>query len=379
MFEPTIIIGLFLIAALAFANGSNDVSKGIATLAGSGVTDYRRAIGWGTIWTVIGGMLSIFLSMAMVHTFANGIVSNTTGPIQPSPLLPVAVMVGAMSWVLFASRTGLPVSTTHAIIGALSGAGLAALGWSGIPWGSLTHKVALPLALSPLLAMGVCFLISPVVRWILSGWKGHCICLLPIQKAHLAVEQNGFVRMVPAQTDLITVVDAPQCESPQVLSIRVGPDTFHWITSGLASLARGLNDAPKMVALLVGLSLLPGGSSPSLMILGFGVVALGMGLGSFLGGLKVTEVLAEKVTRMDHLEGFSANLTTALLVTFAARFGLPVSTTHVSSGAIIGMGLWKGPRQVNWKTVGEMALAWLLTLPVAGLLSAGCYLLLTRL
>lgn len=379
MFDPILLIGIVLLAALAFANGSNDVSKGIATLAGSGVTDYRKAIMWGTIWTVIGGMLGVIFSMAMVHTFANGILSNTAGTIQPSPLLPIAVMIGAMGWVLFASRTGLPVSTTHAIIGALSGAGLAASGLSGIQWGSLTFNVAWPLALSPLLALGVCFLISPVMRWTLSGWKGHCVCLLPVQKAHLAVEQSGLIRMIPTPTEVIPVVDSPRCETPQVFALRIGPDTFHWITSGLTSLARGLNDAPKMAALLMGLSLLPGGNPHSLTLLGFGVVALGMGLGSFIGGLKVTEVLAEKVTRMDHLEGFSANLTTALLVTLAARFGLPISTTHVSSGAIIGIGLRKGSGQVNWKTVGEMALAWLLTLPAAGLLSAGCYLLLAGL
>jgi PiT family inorganic phosphate transporter len=381
MNEPIILIGLFLIAALAFANGSNDVSKGIATLAGSGVTDYRKAILWGTVWTVIGGMLAVYLSKAMVKTFANGILSNPSGaihdPPQAEPLLPIAVMIGAMAWVLFASRTGLPVSTTHAITGAIAGAGLAALGLGGIQWNSLAHKVLWPLAMSPLLAMGIAFLIFPAIRRALSNWKGHCVCLLPVQKGHLAVEQNGLIRMIPAQTEVIPIVDSPQCDTPQVLSVRIGPDTFHWITSGLTSFARGLNDAPKMAALLVGLSLVPGGGSSSLMTFGFAVVAVGMGLGSWIGGLRVTEVLAEKVTRMDHLEGFSANLTTSLLVTSAAHLGLPVSTTHVSSSAIIGMGLRKGSGLVNWKTVSEMVLAWVLTLPVTGLLSAGIYLLLT--
>lgn len=377
------ITGLFLVTVLAFANGSNDVSKAIATLVGSDVTSYRKAILWGTIWAVIGGILAVFFSTAMVQTFSNGILSNqpvgqtgAAGAVRESPAVVISIMIGAMSWVMFASRTGLPVSTTHAITGALCGAGLTAMGWDGIQWSSLAYKVVVPLAVSPFLAMSIAFLFFPIIHWSLSDWKGHCICVLPLQKAQLMVEQSGHVRMVSTQTELVTVVDAPQCETPQILSLRVGPDTFHWITSALTSLARGLNDAPKMVALLVGFSFLSNGRVPHLMLLVFGLVAFGMGLGSFFGGLKVTEVLAEKVTRMDHIEGFSANLTTVFLVAFAARWGLPVSTTHVSSGAIIGMGLRQGFGQVNWKTVREMLLAWIVTLPASAVLSASVYLFL---
>ena len=375
MIEPIFLIGIFLVALLAFANGSNDVSKGIATLVGSGVTDYRKAILWGSFWTVIGGMLGVFFSMAMVKTFTSGILANPVGSIESS--IPIAVIIGATSWVLFASKTGLPVSTTHAIIGALVGAGLAASGVNGIAWVTFSKKVFLPLAVSPFLAFGLVFFISPVVKRLLSGWKGHCFCLLPTQRARLALDQRGLVRMVRAETEWTTIVDGPQCEEPQVVSLRIGPDTFHWATSGLSSLARGLNDAPKMVALLVGLSLYAGIDRSSVLTQGFILVAIGMGIGSYLAGQKVTQFLAEKVTKMDHLEGFSANLATAVLVTFAARFGLPVSTTHLSSSAIIGIGLRNGSCGVRWKIVGEMVLAWILTLPVSAILSAGIYLLLT--
>jgi PiT family inorganic phosphate transporter len=156
-------------------------------------------------------------------------------------------------------------------------------------------------------------------------------------------------------------------------------DTFHWLTSGLVSLARGLNDAPKMVALLVTLSLFNGTQSAHLLGQGFVAVALGMGLGSWFAGRRVTEVLAEKVTRMDHLEGFSANLTTAILVTIAAKFGLPASTTHVSSCSIMGVGLRQGRNRINGRVVGEILLAWIVTLPISGLLAACSYLLLINL
>ena len=377
MMDPILIVGIFLVAGLAFANGSNDVSKGIATLAGSGVTDYRRAILWGTGWTVVGGMLGIVFSMAMVKTFTSGILSQPMGSMPAA--VPVAVILGAAAWVLFASRMGLPVSTTHAITGALCGAGLAGWGLEGIQWLPFLKKVVLPLAFSPLLAFGLTFLIAPLVEKWLAGWKGHCFCILPARKARLAVEQGGRIRMIPAETELISVVDSSRCdEAPQVLSLRIGPDTFHWMTSGLCSLARGLNDAPKMVALLIGLSLFAGQNDGSVMTMGFAVVAMGMGLGSYLGGLRVTRFLAERVTRMNHLEGLSANLVTAILVTFASRLGLPVSTTHLSSSAVMGIGLRKGSGHLQWGAVLEMIMAWVVTIPVAGFLAAGCYWLLVQ-
>lgn len=373
------LLGIILLAGLAFANGSNDVSKGIATLAGSGVTHYRTAILWGTTWTVIGGVLAVFISTAMVKTF-NGILANTQGTGQQSSTLAIAVMTGAMLWVMIASKAGLPVSTTHAIVGGLCGVGLAAKGVSGIQWSTLLQKVFIPLGLSPVIAMGIAIILFPATRWLLSGWKGHCLCIVPVQKGHLVVvDPSGSVAMASSTTDIKAVIDSRECVEPQVMSMRVGPDTFHWITSGLTSFARGLNDTPKMAFLLLGFSFVGSISLNNYPGLAFGLVAVSMGVGSLLGGRRVTEVLAERVTRIDHQEGFTANLTTAVLVTAAATFGLPVSTTHVSSSAILGMGLRKGIDGVQWKTVGEMFAAWILTLPIAGLLSAGCWYLLTSL
>ena len=155
MVEPLTLILFVLLAILAFANGSNDVSKGIATLVGSGVTNYRKAIAWGTMWTVIGGILAILFSMAVVKTFATGVLTNADNITRVAPMLPVSVVLGAIVWILFASWTGLPVSTTHTITGALCGAGLTASGWDGILWTSLTQKIAIPLAASPVMAVGL--------------------------------------------------------------------------------------------------------------------------------------------------------------------------------------------------------------------------------
>jgi PiT family inorganic phosphate transporter len=128
------------IPLLAFANGANDVSKAIATLVGSGVTDYRSAIAWGTVWTVIGAAVATFVARAMVNTFGHGVLRSGT-IIEPAATL--AVLTGAMAWVLFASRTGLPVSTTHALTGAIVGTGFVAFAEEGLIWSAIGKKIVL--------------------------------------------------------------------------------------------------------------------------------------------------------------------------------------------------------------------------------------------
>src|SRR5690242_4936423 len=112
-----------LVLALAYSNGTNDVSKAIATLVGSGVTHYQTAIAWGTGWTILGASASAVVAAAMVNTFSKSLVQPNT-LIQPAAVL--SILAGTMAWILFASRTGLPVSTTHALTGAMVGTGLIA-------------------------------------------------------------------------------------------------------------------------------------------------------------------------------------------------------------------------------------------------------------
>lgn len=126
-----------------------------------------------------------------------------------------------------------------------------------------------------------------------------------------------------------------------------------------------LNDTPKMVALVLPVAALSGGSSGSLWA--YVLIAAGILAGSLAGGRRVTTALAEGITAMSHRDGFAANLVTALLVAPGAALGLPMSTTQVSSGAIIGVGLQKGA-EINWRTVRDMILAWVVTLPAAALL-----------
>ena len=369
------IVAFVLLLALAFANGANDVSKAIATLVGSGVTGYRTAILWGTVWTVLGAVLSGVIATAMVKTFSQGLLAPG---VSASLNLVVAVLVGAMLWVLVASRTGLPVSTTHALTGAIVGAGLIAFGREGLLWEGIGKKIVLPLILSPLLALALSLVLHPLTRRLAARWEGTCLCVMPTARALVMIDGQGATRTLFQTTTLGRPVMAvpAQCDRAGLNGLTVGLDSIHWCSSGLASLARGTNDAPKIAAMLLlgsAIASWPSVAAHSAAIIG---VAVAMGVGSYLGGLRVTKVLAEKVTQMNHSEGLSANLTTSSLVFVSALMGLPVSTTHVSSSAIIGIGLLKGVSAVRWTTVRDMVLAWVVTLPAAAFLSALAYLLL---
>jgi len=372
------LLALLLVMAMAYANGTNDVSKAIATLVGSGVTDYRTAIIWGTAWTAAGACLSVFIASAMLTTFSAGLIQPG---IAIPPAMALAILIGAMVWVLVASRIGLPVSTTHALAGALVGAGLVSIGSQGFTWPALAGKVGLPLLLSPVLALALSFLVHPVVRLVAERWEGTCLCVMPASRALVTIDAQGNTRTL-MQTSVLgqPVVAVPaQCERVGLKGLAIGLDSVHWLSSGLASLARGANDAPKIMAMLLLGSASASWPSVTVQFTTLAAVALAMGLGSYIGGFRVTEVLAEKVTRMDHVEGLSANLTTSSLVLISATMGLPVSTTHVSSSAIIGIGVRKGFGAVRWATVRDMVLAWIVTLPVAALLAALAYVILSRL
>lgn len=354
-------LALTLLAALlAWSNGSNDVSKGIATLVGGGVTSFRRAVVWGTVWTVAGGLLAAFASRGLVATFSGE--GFLAAPVPGSAFL-AAVAAGAIVWILFASRTGLPVSTTHAIAGALVGAGIVAQGPSALHWAFLGKWVAVPLALSPLIAMALISALFPLLyRGVLRA-QTYCVCV----ERRLALAAPGSLALSSASATEVSsavVSLAEDCDSSSMVTARVGAvDALHWISSAMTSFARGLNDTPKIVA--VGIA-----ASAGLGISGFGFYALigaAMGAGSLAAGFRVTETLAGKVTPMSPAEGFCANVVTTLLVGLASLAALPVSTTHVSSGAIIGIGLHRGAATVRWPTVRNMLMAWLVTLPVAAL------------
>jgi PiT family inorganic phosphate transporter len=201
------------------------------------------------------------------------------------------------------------------------------------------------------------------------GEAPDCFCI-DVQRASLpaslVVDSSSLaVSQSTTQVD-IAVGTAEACATERPLTFRITATHLHWFTSGATSFARGLNDTPKIVALVLVALALASGSSIG-QSYAFATVALAMVAGSWMAGKKVTRVLAEEITPMDHQEGFIANLVTAGLVGPGAALGLPMSTTHVSTGAIIGVGTLK-KAELNWKAVQSMLWAWVLTIPLAAVL-----------
>ncbi|SED10856.1 inorganic phosphate transporter, PiT family [Amycolatopsis tolypomycina] len=332
----TTAVVLVLTVFLAAANGSNDVPKGVATLAGAGVTKYRTAIVWGTCTTLVGCLFSLWLAAKMTALFSNGIITA-----QPTATFAVAVLLGTACWVALATVLRLPVSTTHALVGALIGAGILHAADS-VRWSALLPKVVQPLLLSIVVAYGLSVLLASAVRAL---------------KRRTRNEGPGAATAGSIRTGRLS--------SERIVG------GLHWVTSGLACLARGLNDTPKIVA-VGAFALVPAGFAAWQILL---LVTAAMAAGSLVAGTRVAERLAKDVVRMSHHEGFTANLTTATLVGLGAWAGLPMSTTQVSTGAIAGSaGLAVG--RINVKTLRQFAIAWLVTPPFAGLVAAGTFLLL---
>ncbi len=348
-----------LTLAVAFANGANDVSKGIATLVGSGVTNLRRAILWGTAWTVAGGSIAAFASRELVAVFSG---QGILVPAASSPLFLIAIACAVIGWLGIATKTGLPVSTTHALVGGLVGAGIAAQGVGGVRWAAVATKTALPLAVSPVLALALTIAVFPLIRLVFRRPNRYRVSL----------ERDEPV--VPVAGSDASVAPGPSgpiiagAERPHKLIARANVmDSLHWLSSGSTSFFRGLNDTPKILSLGV----VAAGTIGIAALWFFVLVAVAMGAGSYLAGRQVTETLACKVTRIAHDDGFTANLVTSALVGAASMFALPVSTTHISSGAITGVGLRK--QDLRWKLVRDIVLAWIVTLPVTAVVAAGVY------
>ena len=363
-----LVFGLGL--AIAYINGANDVSKGIATLVGSGVADYLSAVAWGTIWTGVGALVGVFLAKAMIQTFGKGLFA---ADVHPTMVAAVATIAGAASWVAIATWKGLPVSTTHAIVGSITGVAILAYGTAGVSWAGLAARVALPLLLSPVLSLTLTVAALKMWSAFAPNHQADCLCVETEFGEGLSSQPNGLM----ALTSAMPQVQIATCNSAARTAPGVTLNHLHWLTSGATSFARGLNDAPKMVALILGAAILTGHGT-NLPIAYFAMVAGGMMVGSWVAGQRVTEVLACKVTRMNHREGFVANLITAALVAPAAVLGLPMSTTHVASGAIIGVAT-RRTDGVNRKVIWDMLMAWIVTLPFAAILGMAVFVAVQRL
>ncbi|MEA5514748.1 anion permease [Nodularia sp. UHCC 0506] len=316
-----LIISLFLATLfLAYSNGANDNFKGVATLFGSRTTSYQTAILWGSFTTFTGAVTAVFWTGKLVKNFTGqGIFPNA---IANAPEIHLAVAITTGLTVLVAALSGFPISTTHSITGALLGAGLVAIGLK-VNFAALEKLFLLPLFLSPIIAIGLSAITQKLLHYI-----------------------NSKLNLPPDQRII---------------------DTCHFISSGIISFSRGFNDTPKIASLILIIDYF---SVQGGML----TIAMAMGLGGLLNSQKIAQTMSQKITVMNHHQGLSANIATGILVIASNYFGLPVSMTQVSVSSIFGVGLIE--KQANTRVFYQILFSWILTLPIATIISGIIYRLL---
>ncbi|MGZ8371211.1 MAG: inorganic phosphate transporter, partial [Caulobacteraceae bacterium] len=340
---------------------ANDNFKGVATLFGGGKAGYRGALAWATAATMAGSLASIFIAGELLRKFTGkGVVPDDLVGSGPFVL---SVAGGASATVLAATRLGLPVSTTHALLGGLIGAGLAHAGPSAISTGGIVSGFMTPLLISPVVAAGMGAALSVLLRRLASSAAARaCVCVEEWELAGEPAAATGLAfptaRVGPA---IVVGRLGKECDEGQarvLFSAERTADALHWLSAGLVSFARGLNDTPKMAALLMVTPLL----SPPLAL---AAVAIAIATGGLIAARGVARTISHRITRIDPHEGLAANATTSFLVITASVFALPVSTTHVSVGAIFGLAA--SDRSGDMAMIRNILLSWLATLPLAAL------------
>ena len=367
------ILLIFLIIAtvfLAYANGANDNFKGVATLFGSHTTNYKTALTWATITTALGSIVSMFFAAELISRFSGkGLVPDAVAASAPFLL---AVALGAGATVILATLTGFPISTTHSLTGALVGAGLMAVG-NEVNYTVLGSKFFLPLLVSPFMAAFLAGTLYVIMRKLRRRMDiTHDTSFYVAGGGSLQPQE---VHVAPAALRSESIHSSRNTTAPTAISVAYNGtildisaqrllDIAHYFSTGVVSFARGLNDTPKIVALLLAVNAL--GIRSGMLL-----VAIAIALGGILNARKVAHTMSLNITRMNPGQGFTANIATGLLVIFASRWGLPVSTTHVSVGALFGLGT--ATRKINTRKTSEILLSWILTLPIAAALAGAVY------
>jgi len=349
---------LLAVGSLAFANGANDNAKPVATLVGSGLAGPRRALLFGTLATFAGCLLAIVLGRALVGSFsAKGLVGAEVA--QSIPFL-LSVTCGAAATVLIATRVGLPISTTHALIGAIVGAGVVR---GSVDFGVLGAVFLLPLLLSPLLAVGATSLIYPLVhraRLALGITRESCVCV-----GTTVVPGPGPVATARVAATIGTEESCAEAYAGSVLGFGVqgAANAMHWLSALTVSFGRGLQDGAKIagIALLVGVAFQP--------LWVAGAIAIAMAAGGLLAARRVEETMAHRITRMNDGQALLGNVLSAGIIFGATALGAPVSTTHVTTGALMGVRAHADKPKESW--LGRILLSWVATLPLAAGIAAG--------
>jgi PiT family inorganic phosphate transporter len=320
------LIALISVAlAFDFLNGLHDAANSIATIVSTRVLRPHYAVFWAAFFNFIA---FLFFGLHVAQTVGTGIVD--------AQIIDAAVifgaLMGAICWNLLTWWLGIPSSSSHALIGGLAGAGLAKAGLTAIVWKGLAITSA-AIVLSPLLGFLLALLLVLVVSW-------------------------TFVRSTPVGVNRLF-------------------QSLQFVSASLYSLGHGGNDAQKTMGIIAVLLYSQGALGESFHVPLWVILSCqaAMGLGTLAGGWRIVHTLGSRITRLHPTQGFCAETGGAITLFLATHFGIPVSTTHTITGAIVGVGAARKVAAVRWNVASNVVVAWILTVPATALFGSAFYLL----
>ncbi|MBS1166790.1 MAG: phosphate transporter family protein [Proteobacteria bacterium] len=319
-----LLIGLVGIALLFdFLNGLHDAANSIATIVSTRVLRPQYAVFWAAFFNFIA---FLFFGLNVATTLGKGIID----PAIVTPHVVFAALMGAIVWNVVTWLAGIPSSSSHALVGGLVGAGLAKTGFSAVVWSGLI-KTASAIFLSPAFGFFLALMLVLAVSW-------------------------TFVKRTPFAVD----------------------KTFRhlqFVSASLYSLGHGGNDAQKTMGIIAVLLYSQGYLGGEFHVPFWVVIACqsAMALGTLLGGWRIVHTMGSKITRLNPMQGFCAETGGAITLFIATHFGIPVSTTHTITGAIVGVGTARRVSAVRWGIAGNIVIAWIITMPAGAAIAAGTY------
>lgn len=317
---------IVVVTALAFdfTNGFHDTGNAMATSIASGALAPRVAVALSAVLNLIGA----FLSTAVAATIAKGLIDANLVTLE----LVFAGLVGGIVWNLLTWLLGIPSSSSHALIGGIVGATIAAVGLRGVIWSGVVSKVIVPAVVAALLAT-------------LVGAVGTWLVYRTTRGVAEKRTERGFRRG------------------------QIG-------SASLVSLAHGTNDAQKTMGVIFLALMSYGAVSTTASVPPLWVIvscAVAMAAGTYLGGWRIIRTLGKGLVEIKPPQGMAAESSSAAVILLSAHFGYALSTTQVATGSVLGSGVGKPGAEVRWGVAGRMVVAWLVTLPLAGLVGAFTY------
>ena len=319
-----LLVGLIGIAlAFDFLNGLHDAANSIATIVSTRVLKPQYAVAWAAFFNFIA---FLFFGLHVAETVGKGIVEASI--IDPQVIF--GALMGAIAWNLITWALGIPSSSSHALIGGLLGAGTAKAGLSAVVWSGV-FKTSTAIVLSPAIGLILALFLVLIISWL-------------------------FRHFTPQGADRVF-------------------RKLQLVSASLYSLGHGGNDAQKTMGIIAVLLFSQGMLDGEFHVPFWVVISCqaAMGLGTLLGGWKIVHTMGSKITRLTPAQGFCAETGGAITLFLATHLGVPVSTTHTITGAIVGVGASRRLSAVRWNVASSIVVAWVVTLPAAGLIGAAFY------